>query len=183
MQSLASQFYAFVVTIVMGFTMGALFDVYKVSKGIIRPGKVAGYAGDMLFWLISTLTVFLLLLIGNWGEIRMYVVIGVVIGVVVYCRFLSGLVIWVLLRFFFVLKKFFAYLAVVCSYIWFVLTYPVSMIRKTIIIPIGYLGTACSKSRRAAQSMVNRAVVNPLAGGARTAWSNIKRRLKFLTKK
>lgn len=174
MQSLASQFYAFVVTILMGLTIGMFFDFYKVTKGIARPGKVLGYLGDLLFWIISTVTVFFMLLVGNWGEIRLYVVIGVAVGALIYIKLMSGFVIRVLLFVVFLVKKAVYYTLKVLSFTWFVLIYPFILIKKIIIIPVGYLGTAYTGTCRFIRRHVRHMLLEPASRQAATVKNKIK---------
>jgi spore cortex biosynthesis protein YabQ len=44
---------------------------------------------DLLYWLLATLVVFAGLLFGNWGEVRLYVFLGLSAGVLLYYRLFS----------------------------------------------------------------------------------------------
>ncbi len=146
MQSLASQVFAFGITVLTGITIGLLFDFYRVTKETVSPPRVFNYLGDLLFWVITTLVVFFLLLVGNWGEIRLYVVIGVLTGILVYSKLLSGLVIKTIRFIFFLLKKTISSLLKIGRFSWLVLTYPIVLAKKIIIIPVGYLGLAWTRA-------------------------------------
>ena len=175
MQSLASQFHAFIVTMLMGLTIGLLFDFYKFAKGIAHPGKILGYIADVLFWAISTLAVFSLLLIGNWGEIRLYVVIGVLIGAVAYFKLLSYGVLRVLGGIFYYVKKISIFAARVIGMIWVAVTYPFILVKNIVIVPIGYLSAAGAKTRRAMSGLAGRAVVAPLSRAGRSGKARVRR--------
>lgn len=174
MQSLASQFHAFIVTMLMGLTIGLLFDFYKFTKSILRPGKILGYVADVSFWAISTLTVFFLLLIGNWGEIRLYVIIGVLIGVAAYFKLLSYGVIRVLGGIFYYVKKIIIFGARIIGIIWVAVTYPFILVKNIVIVPIGYLSATGAKARRAMSGLAGRTVVAPMSRAGRSVKTRVR---------
>lgn len=96
MMSLAGQTYAFLMTILAGAIVGLLFDVYRVFRSTFRPKQFATALTDLLYWIVVTPTVFALLLAGNWGELRFYVLIGLAVGLLLYFQALSSIVIWCL---------------------------------------------------------------------------------------
>lgn len=95
MMSLAEQTYAFLMTILAGGVVGFLFDLYRVLRSALRPKQFATAVADLLFWIAVTPTVFALLLAGNWGELRLYVAVGLAIGLFLYFQVFSAAVIWV----------------------------------------------------------------------------------------
>lgn len=94
MASLAEQTYAFLMTILAGGVIGLLFDVYRALRAYLRPKQFATAITDLFYWIVVTPTVFAMLLAGNWGELRLYVLIGLVIGLILYFQALSAVVIW-----------------------------------------------------------------------------------------
>lgn len=132
MQSIFDQLFAFSVTIGIGFLAGILFDIYRVFRGLWGPRKLGTFIGDFLFWLIMTGVVFTLLLIGNWGEIRIYVFIGMALGAYFYVRLLSKK--WKEL-----IRKIFIWLNKVLIKAWKVISWPFRMVLKLLLFPIGFL--------------------------------------------
>ncbi len=183
MQSLESQVYAFIVTILIGVTIGILFDFYKVIKGVIRPRKIAAYLGDLLFWIISTLVVFFLLLVGNWGELRFYVAIGVITGALAYLKLLRGFVIRILLFAIFWLKKMADRLMRVLGFTLWLVTYPIFLVRNIIVIPIGYLGTAWTKTRNLTKRVVEHSITGPVKRSVLVMKEKITRGFRLFKKK
>src|SRR5690606_33212660 len=96
MMSLAGQTYAFLMTILSGGIVGFLFVAYRVLRSAFRPRQLATALTDLLYWIVVTPIVFAMLLAGNWGELRLYVLIGLGIGLLLYFQALSSLVIWAL---------------------------------------------------------------------------------------
>jgi len=91
---LAEQTYGFLMTILAGGVAGLIFDLYRVARSLARPRQVATAVTDLLYWIVVTPIVFALLLAGNWGELRFYVLIGLGVGLLLYFQALSPLVVW-----------------------------------------------------------------------------------------
>lgn len=72
-----------------GMLLGVLFDVYSLLRGRYSPPWLVTAVTDLLYCLAAAGIAFAALLLGNWGELRFYVVLALVSGVVVYCRLLS----------------------------------------------------------------------------------------------
>ncbi|GAA3411738.1 spore cortex biosynthesis protein YabQ [Paenibacillus hodogayensis] len=72
-----------------GAFMGILFDVYRVLSGQLRPPRWLVPLLDIGYWMIATLFVFRALLYSNDGQVRMYVFLGLLLGVWLYFRFAS----------------------------------------------------------------------------------------------
>jgi len=92
--SLAAQTYAFLMTILAGAVVGLLFDLYRVLRAACHPRQWVTALTDIVFWIAVTPIVFAMLLAGNWGELRYYVLIGLGVGLLLYFQTLSSLVIW-----------------------------------------------------------------------------------------
>lgn len=97
MESLGSQFYAFGIVLLAGTSLGIFFDLFRVLRGLLRPGFLSTPLLDLLFWALITPMLVLYLLLANWGELRGYVFIGLVLGFLFYRLLLSSLVVTVLL--------------------------------------------------------------------------------------
>lgn len=98
------QFYAFFVTVFSGVVLGLLYDVLRVSRGVIRPGRVLEGAADLVFWLVATGALAGGLFFANWGELRFYVLVGMTAGVLLYLWLASSAVQWLLLLLFSVIR-------------------------------------------------------------------------------
>lgn len=94
---LALQARVLAVMVGLGALLGLVFDVYRVLRGRLRPGRKATLLGDLLFWVVATVIAFEMLLAGNWGELRLYVWLGCLLGAGLYHLLLSRLVIRFLL--------------------------------------------------------------------------------------
>lgn len=174
MQGLTLQVYAFCVTMLIGFLLGIFFDMYRVLRGVIRPRRIITHLGDLLFWFVSTGFIFLLLLFGNWGEIRLYVFIGIGLGALVYLHWCSRITVKLL---FFILKILSYVLDIIITFLQYlviILLFPLRILKKIIIVPIGFIGTAMNAGRKQLVRMLRRWFGYPLKKG----WHRIKRRLR-----
>jgi spore cortex biosynthesis protein YabQ len=83
--------------VVTGLVLGVIYDFYRVIRSFSRPGSSAGLVLDIVFWVAATPATFLLLIAGNWGQLRSYVFIGIAVGLFAYFQLVSPLVLWGLL--------------------------------------------------------------------------------------
>ncbi|NLJ75506.1 MAG: hypothetical protein GX331_11035 [Firmicutes bacterium] len=97
METLSAQLYAFSIVILAGVSLGFLFDVYRVIRGILRPGIISTALLDLFFWALLAPILAVYLLLANWGELRGYVLIGLILGFLFYRLILSRAVIALLL--------------------------------------------------------------------------------------
>ncbi|HWQ62635.1 MAG TPA: spore cortex biosynthesis protein YabQ [Negativicutes bacterium] len=79
----------FVITVATGVFLGLAFDFYRVLRALYRPRWLLTALADLVYWLFATGVVFLALLYGNWGELRLYAFIGLALGALGYYRLLS----------------------------------------------------------------------------------------------
>jgi len=97
LDTLGTQITAFLTTILAGFTIGVMFDVYRLIRSGIRPGHFLTTVMDVLFWIIATPVVVVELVVANWLELRFYVLLGVALGLFLYFSVFSPLFLALLL--------------------------------------------------------------------------------------
>lgn len=89
MTPIYEQIQFFLNTIAIGLIMGIVFDFYRTLKSMLFLKKWAIGIFDLLLCLFFTGMVFTLLLFSNWGEVRVYVFIGLALGLLLYFRYIS----------------------------------------------------------------------------------------------
>lgn len=72
-----------------GILLGILFDAYRVLNRRFRPPWFVTALTDLAYCLLAAGIVFAVLLAGNWGELRFYVFIALITGIVMYFRLAS----------------------------------------------------------------------------------------------
>ena len=90
--SLEEQAYALLQAVLLGGALGLLYDVFRVIRVRVRLRLVGG-ALDLLFWLVVTAALFWHAVSAQGGEVRIYMVLAVFAGAVVYFLLCSR---WVL---------------------------------------------------------------------------------------
>lgn len=86
-----NQLYAFAIFILNGLLIGILFDIFRISRKVIKTPNIITYGQDIIFWLISGLMLIYSIFKFNNGEIRLYIFIGVCIGILTYMLIFSKL--------------------------------------------------------------------------------------------
>ena len=74
----------FVLCCIAGVVVALLFDVFRISRRVVRTSTVATCVEDLMFWIISALFMFALSLKFNDGEIRWYMFLGLAFGAIIY---------------------------------------------------------------------------------------------------
>lgn len=85
----AGQWGAFLITVFAGVLLGVIFDFFRILGGRISFRGYFTTLADLLFWLVATVVVFAAFIFGNWGEVRLYMFIGLLAGVILYYRLCS----------------------------------------------------------------------------------------------
>ncbi|HZK44262.1 MAG TPA: spore cortex biosynthesis protein YabQ [Syntrophomonadaceae bacterium] len=89
MSDLLIQIQAFFLTLVLGILAGFIFHYYQLTIRKAKVGKYPLYIFDFFLWIIMICLVFFCMLWINQGEMRTYVLIALVAGVLIYYRSLS----------------------------------------------------------------------------------------------
>lgn len=95
--SVSNQAYVFLSCVLGGMIIAFLYDIFRVRRKAIRSGNLIVYFEDFIYWIIVALVLFAVVYRSNEGEIRGYLILGVVIGIVLYVLLLSRIVINVFL--------------------------------------------------------------------------------------
>lgn len=109
MTSAAQQLITLGWMVVTGAGVGLVFDLYRVARGLIRPRWLLTALGDGLFWLFVAAFTYGVLLKVNFGEVRSFIFFGILLGLWLYYRLLSPLVIKLSLQFLGVAGRLFAF--------------------------------------------------------------------------
>lgn len=131
MRSVSEQLILFALMVTMGIVLGIFFDFYRALRVIAEPGKAFTIIGDILFWIVATVLVFTVLMWQTWGEMRAYVLLGLLLGFVIHWYYFSA----IFLKFF---QSFIMMLVWIFNIVRKVVMWPLSMSEKFILPPIMY---------------------------------------------
>jgi spore cortex biosynthesis protein YabQ len=87
--SVFSQFNLLIFSMLAGIITGALFDIYRVIRGFKVPNKIITLIEDTLFWIFTSIIIFIFLLNTNFAYMRGYVYLSIVLGIIIYIGLVS----------------------------------------------------------------------------------------------
>ena len=137
MVPLLDQFYYFAFTVLIGVVAGFCYDLYKVTRGTLRLRKIGTALGDVLFWIVLTGVVFTLLLMSNWGEVRLYVFLGLVLGAVIYLSILSRSTTSLLQLTFKTIRRLWKFFIRLLDFVWRLICLPFRFLYLAVAVPLG----------------------------------------------
>jgi spore cortex biosynthesis protein YabQ len=127
MESLGTQLYSFGIVLLAGITLGLFFDLFRVIRGILRPGLLSTPILDLLFWALITPIIVLYLILANWGELRGYVLIGLLLGLFFYRLLLTDMITSFLL---WLVQVVGGFLNLALSFLLWLVSFPVLLIQE-----------------------------------------------------
>lgn len=80
-----------------GLLLGMLFDLIRVLSGKLRLPRWMLPIADIFYWIVATILVFRLLIYSNEGQVRVFIFLGILIGICFYFGLLSMWVIRLIL--------------------------------------------------------------------------------------
>jgi spore cortex biosynthesis protein YabQ len=81
---IANQVYVFLWTIITGVIMGLVFDAFRILRKNFKSGDFFVYVQDILFWLIIAILLIISAFLINDGELRGFMFLGYIFGVIFY---------------------------------------------------------------------------------------------------
>ncbi|MBQ2917160.1 MAG: spore cortex biosynthesis protein YabQ [Clostridia bacterium] len=93
-----NQAYLFLVFSITGVVIGVLFDFFRILRKTIKTPNIITYIQDISFWILTGLIILYNIWFFNDGEIRIYMFLGIIIGILIYMSTLSKLVIFIFLK-------------------------------------------------------------------------------------
>lgn len=126
--TVGSQAYIFFTTLYGGIVIGFVYDIYRIFRYFFKPKKVATFIEDLVFWLIVSVIALFILFFSSWGELRGFIFLGFVSGAFIYSKFLSKIVITILVYIIRCLLK-------ALKYVYSTLTYPLRKLGHTLYTP------------------------------------------------
>lgn len=86
-----NQVYLFLIFIVNGVIIGILFDFFRVLRKSFKTRDSITYFEDLLFWILTGISVLYFIFVFNNGEIRLFMFLGIAIGITLYMLIFSSL--------------------------------------------------------------------------------------------
>ena len=88
-----NQAYLFIVFSLTGVIIGLLFDFFRILRRSFKTSNIITYFEDVLFWILTGVLSLYNIWYFNNGEIRIYMFLGIIMGVLIYMLTLSNIII------------------------------------------------------------------------------------------
>lgn len=83
------QLYSFLIYFISGIMIGIFFDIFRILRKSFHTPDIITYLQDILFWLLTGFFLLVVLFYFGNGEIRIYHIIGLLIGGIFYMLTIS----------------------------------------------------------------------------------------------
>lgn len=133
--TIAIQLYSLLIFTISGIAIGIFFDIFRILRKTFKTPDILTYIEDTIFWICTGIFFLFLLFKFNNGEIRSYVIIGIVMGIFIYILTISKYFIKINVTIINVLKK--------------ILLFPIKLIceiLKKILAPFSFIVINIRKS-------------------------------------
>ena len=95
----------FLIFVLNGIIIGFIFDFFRILRISFKTKDFVTYIEDFLFWVITGIILLYSIFIFNNGEIRFYMFLGVIIGIVLYILLISKYIIKINVSIIKIIKK------------------------------------------------------------------------------
>lgn len=102
-----TQLYLFLIFIINGIIIGLLFDSFRILRKAIKTSDFITYIEDALFWILTGLIILYSIFVYNNGEIRLFMFVAILIGLLLYILFVSKFILKISLSIINIIKKIF----------------------------------------------------------------------------
>ncbi|MCL2215814.1 MAG: spore cortex biosynthesis protein YabQ [Defluviitaleaceae bacterium] len=91
--SMSGQAWLFLSTVLVGAVIGLFYDFFRIFRKTAAHSAWAVQLEDLFFWITATVGTFYFMLTRNYGEIRLFALLGVALGITLYFATVSRLVV------------------------------------------------------------------------------------------
>lgn len=88
-----NQIQLFFIFIINGLLIGLLFDFFRILRKAIKTSDFITYIEDILFWIFTGLIILYSIFTYNNGEIRLFMFIAILVGIIIYMALISKFII------------------------------------------------------------------------------------------
>ena len=83
------QLISFIYFVIVGVVLSIIFDIFRILRRTIKTSDIVTNIQDILFCIITGMIILFSIFYFNNGELRLYVFLGVFIGITLYMIFIS----------------------------------------------------------------------------------------------
>lgn len=118
-----NQAYLFLVFSLTGVVLGALFDFFRVLRKTFKTIDLITYLEDILYWILSGIIILYNIWFFNDGEIRVFMILGILMGAIIYALTLSQT--FIKIDYFFMKK-----IKIIFTFLYKIFKIPIEIIKK-----------------------------------------------------
>ena len=79
-----NQTYLFIVFTIVGIIIGILFDIFRILRKSFKTKDIVTYIEDILFWILTGIIILFSMYRFSNGELRFFMIIGIIMGTLMY---------------------------------------------------------------------------------------------------
>lgn len=87
--SIAEQTQIFIIFVIVGIIISFLFDIFRIFRKVYKFSNMLIYMQDILFWLLTGIIILQAIFKFNSGDIRIFLFLGIFVGVFIYISLFS----------------------------------------------------------------------------------------------
>ena len=131
-----NQAYLFLIFVLDGFIIGLLFDFFRILRKTFKTSDIITYIQDILFWILTGLIVLYSIFVFNNGEMRIYIFLGILIGIILYVLLFSKYVIKINV---FIINKIKWFILIILKIIFMPFKFIFNILKKSLLKPISFI--------------------------------------------
>ena len=136
---ISDQVIIFLQSVFGGAIIAFIYDIFRLKRKVVKTKGFALNIEDFAYWVIVSFVMFAVVFYSNEGELRGFIILGAIIGVVLYILLLSSLIMNILTTIVnFIIK--------VIIRVWKIIILPIRIIVKVLLVPIKLLLKGQSKT-------------------------------------
>jgi len=84
-----NQYIVFLMCIVCGVIIGAIYDFFRLHRTFFKSTKVSIIFADCFFWLLASYTSLQFIMLWGNGILRLFQFLGILLGLIIYISYIS----------------------------------------------------------------------------------------------
>ena len=134
-----NQGYLFFIFVLNGCLIGIIFDFFRILRKSFKTSDIITYIEDILFWILTGISILYFIFVFNNGEIRLFMFLGIAVGITLYMLIFSSFFIKINVTIILFFKK-------IIIKILKIILIPFKFIKKTFFKPISFIFINIRKS-------------------------------------
>ena len=127
-----NQGYLFFIFVLNGCLIGIIFDFFRILRKSFKTSDIITYIEDILFWILTGISILYFIFVFNNGEIRLFMFLGIAVGITLYMLIFSSFFIKINVTIILFFKK------IIIKTLKIILI-PFKFIKKTFFKPISFI--------------------------------------------